>query len=77
MVGPREGSRSLSIPPDLKDAGGDGKMLGGFPSPATAQKTGSLSWRRGSLTPAQVVLGDLGLQHQMRITPGATPSVPY
>jgi hypothetical protein len=28
MVGPQQGSRSLSIPPDLEDVGADGKMQG-------------------------------------------------
>jgi hypothetical protein len=50
VVGPREGSRSLSIPPDLKDARGDGKMPG-VPVLGVAQKTGSLS------SPVRVVLG--------------------
>jgi hypothetical protein len=51
VVGPQEGSRSLSIPPDLEDAGADGKMQGRFLSPAAAQKAGFVSWRRGSRTP--------------------------
>jgi hypothetical protein len=51
VVGPQEGSRSLSIPPDLEDAGADGKMQGRFLSPAAAQKAGFVFWKRGFRTP--------------------------